>query len=62
MSTVRRGRHFLERDGRAILPVGAHHVPVEGPDWPWRVGPDAFDAAFAQMAEAGMDTVRIFFF
>ncbi len=59
MSTVRRGRHFLERDGRAILPVGAHHVPVEGPDWPWRVGPEAFDAAFAQMAEAGMDTVRI---
>ena len=48
-----------ERDGRAILPVGAHHVPVEGPDWPWRVGPDAFDAAFAQMAEAGLDTVRI---
>ncbi len=38
VSTVRRGRHFLERDGRPILPVGAHYVPVEGPDWPWRVG------------------------
>lgn len=59
MSTVRRGRHFLERDGRAIVPVGAHHVPVEGPDWPWRVGPEAFDAAFAGMAAAGLDTVRI---
>ncbi len=59
MSTVRRGRHFLERDGRPILPVGAHHVPVEGPDWPWRVGPEAFDTTFAAMAAAGLDTVRI---
>ena len=59
MGTVRRGRHFLERDGRAIVPVGAHFVPVEGPDWPWRVGADAFDAAFGRMAAAGLDTVRI---
>ena len=59
MSTVRRGRHLLERDGRAILPVGAHFVPVEGPDWPWRVGADAFDHAFGAMAAAGLDTVRI---
>ena len=59
MGTVRRGRHFLERDGRAIVPVGAHFVPVEGPDWPWRVGADAFDAAFGWMAAAGLDTVRI---
>ena len=59
MGTVRRGRHFLERDGRAILPVGAHYVPVEGPDWPWRVGADAFDDAFGRMAAAGLDTVRI---
>ena len=59
VGTVRRGRHFLERDGRAIFPVGAHYVPVEGPDWPWRVGADAFDRAFAAMAAAGLDTVRI---
>ena len=59
MGVVRRGRHFLERDGRAIFPVGAHYVPVEGPDWPWRVGADAFDAAFGAMAAAGLDTVRI---
>jgi hypothetical protein len=59
VGTVRRGRHYLERDGRAILPVGAHYVPVEGPDWPWRVGADAFDVAFGRMAAAGLDTVRI---
>ena len=56
---VGRGRHYLERDGRSIVPVGAHYVPVEGPDWPWRVGPEAFDRAFAAMAAAGLDTVRI---
>jgi beta-galactosidase len=56
---VHRGRHYLERDGRSIVPVGAHYVPVEGPDWPWRVGPEAFDRAFAAMAAAGLDTVRI---
>jgi beta-galactosidase len=39
--------------------VGAHFVPVEGPDWPWRVGPEAFDRAFRSMAEAGLDAVRI---
>jgi hypothetical protein len=59
VSTVRRGRHLLERDGRSIFPVGAHYVPVEGPDWPWRVGADAFDRAFRAMAAAGLDTVRI---
>ncbi len=56
---VGRGRHYLERDGRPIVPVGAHYVPVEGPDWPWRVGAEAFDRAFAAMAAAGLDTVRI---
>ncbi len=56
---VGRGRHYLERDGRPIVPVGAHFVPVEGPDWPWRVGAETFDRAFAAMAAAGLDTVRI---
>lgn len=56
---VSSGRHYLRRDGRSILPVGAHFVPVEGPDWPWRVGPETFGEAFARMAEAGLDTVRI---
>ncbi|MGZ4132428.1 MAG: glycoside hydrolase 5 family protein [Actinomycetota bacterium] len=58
-TTVTAGPHYLRRDGRSILPVGAHYVPVEGPDWPWRVGAASFDAAFASMAAAGMDTVRI---
>jgi hypothetical protein len=53
------GSHYLHLGGRPILPVGAHFVPVEGPDWPWRVGPEAFDRAFAQMAAAGLDAVRI---
>ena len=53
------GSHYLHVGGRPILPVGAHFVPVEGPDWPWRVGPEAFDRAFAQMAAAGLDAVRI---
>jgi len=56
---VGRGRHYLERGGRAFLPVGAHFVPAEGPDWPWRVGPEAFDQAFEQMAALGLDTARI---
>jgi len=56
---VTAGRHFLTHRGRSVLPVGAHFVPVEGPDWPWRVGPEAFERAFAQMAAAGMDAVRI---
>jgi hypothetical protein len=42
-----------------VLPVGAHFVPVEGPDWPWRVDEASFDRAFAQMARAGMTAVRI---
>jgi hypothetical protein len=54
-----KGSHYLHAGGRPILPVGAHFVPVEGPDWPWRVGPEAFDRAFAQMAAAGLDSVRI---
>jgi hypothetical protein len=53
------GRHYLRRDDRSILPVGAHYVPVEGPDWPWRVDAGAFEAAFGQMAAAGLDAVRI---
>jgi Cellulase (glycosyl hydrolase family 5) len=56
---VSKGRHYLTRGGRSILPVGAHYVPAEGPDWPWRVGADAFDRAFGQMAAAGLDAVRI---
>jgi beta-galactosidase len=56
---VERGTHLLRDGGRSILPVGAHLVPPEGPDWPWRVGPEAFARAFAQMAELGLDTVRI---
>jgi endo-1,4-beta-mannosidase len=55
----RRGRHLLERGGRSTIPVGAHLVVPEGPDWPWRVGAEAFDRQFARMAEAGLDTVRI---
>jgi beta-galactosidase len=56
---VRTGRHYLRAGDRPVLPVGAHFVPVQGPDWPWRVDESAFDRAFAQMAAAGMNTVRI---
>ena len=56
---VGRGRHYLRREGRSFVPVGAHYVPVEGPDWPWRTGPASFERAFAAMAAAGLDTVRI---
>ena len=55
----RRGTHYLTLSGRPILPVGAHFVPVAGPDWPWRVGPEAFDRAFQAMASVGLDAVRI---
>ena len=54
-----RGSHLLRRRGRSLLPVGAHVVPVEGPDWPWRVGAEAFDRAFAAMAASGLDAARI---
>ena len=50
---------YLHLGGRPFMPVGAHFVPVEGPDWPWRVGPEAFDRAFAGMAAAGLDAARI---
>lgn len=53
------GPHYLSRGGRSFVPVGAHYVPVQGPDWPWRVGSAEFDRAFAAMASAGLDTVRI---
>ncbi|SMD20516.1 glycoside hydrolase 5 family protein [Kibdelosporangium aridum] len=56
---VRRGRHFLCRDGRAFVPVGTHVVPRSGPDWAKRVGAAAFDEAFAQLASLGLDTARI---
>jgi hypothetical protein len=56
---VKRGPHYLTHRGRSILPVGAHFVPVQGPDWPWRVGAEAFDQAFGAMAAAGLDAVRI---
>jgi beta-galactosidase len=56
---VRPGAPYLRRGGRSFVPVGAHLVPPEGPDWPWRVGPDAFDRGFAAMAAAGMTAVRI---
>ncbi|TYB41084.1 glycoside hydrolase 5 family protein [Actinomadura chibensis] len=59
MATVRRGRHFLTVDGRAHVPVGAHVVPPEGPDWPWRVGPESFAREFGRMARLGLDTARI---
>lgn len=64
MSTPKRptfevGPHFLQYDGRAHVPVGAHYVPISGPDWPWRTGPKEFDRAFADMAAAGLNTVRI---
>jgi Cellulase (glycosyl hydrolase family 5) len=56
---VRTGRHYLRAGARSVFPVGAHFVPVQGPDWPWRVDESAFDRAFEQMAAAGMNTVRI---
>lgn len=56
---VTTGPHYLRRGGASIFPVGAHYVPVQGPDWPWRVGADEFDRAFAAMAAAGLNTVRI---
>ena len=55
---IRRGNHFLVRDGQPIVPVGAHIVPAEGPDWPWRTGAEAFDRVFAQMARLGLNTAR----
>jgi hypothetical protein len=56
---VRAGTPYLRRDGRAFLPVGAHLVPPEGPDWPGRVGAAAFDRGFAAMAAAGLTAVRM---
>ena len=56
---IRQGPRLLRSGGRSIIPVGAHVVPPEGPDWPWRVGPEAFDRAFAAMAALGLDVARI---
>lgn len=56
---VAAGRQYLRHAGRSFLPVGAHVVPPEGPDWPWRVGPEAFGRAFGRMAALGLDTARI---
>ena len=53
------GRHFMYACGKPHIPVGAHVVPPSGPDWPWREGPEAFDRAFAQMAEHGLTSARI---
>ena len=53
------GRHFMYARGKPHIPVGAHVVPSSGPDWPWREGPEAFDRAFAQMAERGLTSARI---
>src|SRR5262249_62166769 len=53
------GGHYLSVSGRPLLPVGAHFVPVQGPDWPWRVGPPVFDRAFEAMAANGLNAVRI---
>ena len=55
----RMGRHLLHAGGRSVIPVGAHLVPSSGPDWPWRVGPEAFDGAFGRMAALGLHAVRI---
>lgn len=54
-----RGGQYLLDGARSILPVGANFVPREGPDWPWRVGAEAFEGAFAAMARLGLDAVRI---
>lgn len=59
VSRVGRGRHFLQRAGRSVVPVGSHFVPRSGPDWPWRTGAGDFDAAFAAMSSAGLNAVRI---
>jgi hypothetical protein len=56
---VRPGSPYLRRGARAFVPVGAHLVPREGPDWPWRVGAAGFEPSFAAMAAAGMTAVRI---
>lgn len=50
---------FVKDRGRSVIPVGVHYVPTSGPDWPWRVGVDEFDRAFALIAHHGLDSVRI---
>jgi hypothetical protein len=59
MSGLRRGPHFLRDGERSVCPVGVHYVPKQGPDWPWRVGPEEFDREFERMAALGLDSVRI---
>jgi hypothetical protein len=56
---VTKGAHHLRSGGSSFIPIGAHFVPVQGPDWPWRVDSSAFDRAFEQMSAAGMNAVRI---
>jgi hypothetical protein len=56
---LRSGRHYLVADGRSVVPVGVHFVPIQGPDWPWRVGVEVFDEAFERIAALGLDSVRI---
>jgi hypothetical protein len=53
------GARYLRLGDRPYVPVGVHYVPVEGPDWPWRVGAEAFERTFAAMAASGLDAVRI---
>ncbi|HKZ14278.1 MAG TPA: cellulase family glycosylhydrolase [Solirubrobacterales bacterium] len=59
MSRLRCGPHFLRDEDGSVVPVGIHYVPVQGPDWPWRVGPEEFDRAFERIAALGLDSVRI---
>jgi len=59
MRQLRSGGHFLREGDRSVVPVGVHYVPKQGPDWPWRVGPEEFDRAFERMAALGLDSVRI---
>ena len=53
------GAHFLRDGERSVVPVGAHLVPISGPDWPWRSDVGDFERAFAQMAALGLDCVRV---
>ncbi len=56
---LKRGPHFLREGERSVVPVGVHYVPVQGPDWPWRVDSNEFDHEFGRIAALGLDSVRI---